>query len=212
MNVPDCIRSSGKPRTRCLARIAASLRWLPAWRLLRTIRLDDETALARGRQRNPRLIDRRGEQSFHVGMCQLAGRLHLDESSLLSRSQQKPLRVGQLRSLIEVQRDTGGTCGDRHDGIDPSVRRRIADHERGAVVAWPNGRFRLNPFSTALFRAKGPPYSSLGHRPRQPGPHTRQGLKARLIFPPRSRPQMNRAVGPLHPSRRPSLGRWPRLV
>src|ERR1700691_3057485 len=67
-------------------------------------------------------------------MCQLAGRLHLDEASLLSRSPQKPLRVGQLRSLTEVQRYTGGTCADRHDGIDPSVRRRIADDEGVAVV------------------------------------------------------------------------------
>src|ERR1700722_7010077 len=96
-----------------------SLRRLPAWRLLRTIRLDDETPLPLGWQRNPRLINRRGNQRFHVGMRQLAGRLHLDEANLLSRSLQKPLRVGQLRSLIEVQRYTGRTRSDRHDGIDP---------------------------------------------------------------------------------------------
>src|ERR1700678_2306874 len=103
------------------------LRRLPAWRLLRTIRLDDETALPLGWQWNPRLINRGGDQRFHVGMCQLAGRLNLDETSLLSRSPQKPLRVGQLRSLIEVQGHTGGTCAYRHDGIDPSVHRRVAD-------------------------------------------------------------------------------------
>src|SRR5271169_688968 len=97
------------PRDTLPLRIPPSLRWLPAWRLLRTIRLDDETALPRGRQRNPRLIDRRGDQSFHVGICQLAGRLQLDEASLLSRSPQKPLRVRKLRSLIEVQGHTGGT-------------------------------------------------------------------------------------------------------
>src|SRR4051812_15268079 len=67
-------------------------------------------------------------------MCQLAGRLHLDEANLLSRSPQKPLRVGELRSLTEVQRYTGGRCADRHDGIDPSVRWRIADDEGETVV------------------------------------------------------------------------------
>src|SRR5436305_2090713 len=115
-------------------RANASLRRLPAWRLLLTIRLDDETALPLGWKRNPRLINRRCDQRFHVGMCQLAGRLHLDEANLLSRSPQKPPRVGQLRSLTEVQRYTGGRCADRHDGIDPSVRRRIADDEGVTVV------------------------------------------------------------------------------
>src|SRR5215203_5872482 len=86
----------------------------PAWRLLRTIRLDDETALPLGWQWNPRLINRSCDQRFHVGMCQLAGRLHLDEANLLSRSPQKTLRVGQLRSLTEVKRYTGGRCVDRH--------------------------------------------------------------------------------------------------
>src|SRR5687767_6853881 len=47
------------------------LRRLPGWRLLRIIRLDDETALSLGWQRNPRLINRSGDQRFHVGMCQL---------------------------------------------------------------------------------------------------------------------------------------------
>jgi len=117
-----------------LHQMPPSLRRLPAWRLLRTIRLDDETARTLGWQWNPRLINRRGDQRLHVGMCQLAGRLHLDEASLLSRSPQKPLRVGQLRSLTEVQRYTGGICTDRHDGIDPSVRRRIADDEGVTVV------------------------------------------------------------------------------
>src|SRR5205085_5941479 len=56
------------------------------------------------------------------------------EANLLSRSPQKPPRVGQLRSLTEVQRYTGGRCADRHDGIDPSVRRRIADNEGVTVV------------------------------------------------------------------------------
>src|SRR3954452_13409889 len=114
--------------------IPPSLRRLPAWRLLRTIRLDDETALSLGWQRNPRLINRRGDQRFHVWMGQLAGRLHLDEASLLSRSPQKPLRVGQLRPLTEVQRYAGGTCADRHDGIDPSVLRRITDDDGMTVV------------------------------------------------------------------------------
>src|SRR5262249_29562746 len=109
--------------------IPPSLRRLPAWRLLFTIPLDNETALPLGWQWNPRLVNRGGDQRFHVGMCQLAGRLHLDEASLLSRSPQKPLRVGQLRPLTEVQRNTGGTCADRHDAIDTSVRRRIADDE-----------------------------------------------------------------------------------
>src|SRR5262249_40664980 len=68
-----------------------SPRRLPAWRLLRTIRLDDETALPLGWQWDPRLINRSGDQRFHVGMCQLAGRLQLDEASLLSRSSQKPV-------------------------------------------------------------------------------------------------------------------------
>src|SRR5262245_22964740 len=117
-----------------LHQMPPSLRRLPAWRLLRTIRHDDETARTLGWQWNPRLINRRGDQRFHVGMCQLAGRLHLDEASLLSRSPQKPLRVGQLRSPIEVQRYTGGICTDRHDGIDPSVRWRIADDEGVTVV------------------------------------------------------------------------------
>src|SRR5262249_8550307 len=111
-----------------------SLRRLPAWRLLRAIRLDEETALPLGWQWNPRLINRSGDQRFHVGMCQLAGRLHLDEPSLLSRSPKKPLRVGQLRPLTEVQRSTGGAWADRHDAIDPSVRRRIADDEGVTVV------------------------------------------------------------------------------
>src|SRR5262245_28957578 len=114
--------------------IPPSLRRLPAWRLLCTIRLDDETALPLGWQWKPRLINRRCDQRFHVGMCQLAGRLHLDEASLLARSPQKSLWVRQLRSLTEVQRNTGGTCADRHDGIDPSVRRRIADDEGVTVV------------------------------------------------------------------------------
>src|SRR5262245_42911374 len=114
--------------------IPPALRRLPAWRLLCTIPLDDETALPLRWQWTPRLINRCGDQRFHVGMCQLAGRLHLDEASLLSRSPQKPLRVGQLRSLTEVQRHTGGTCADRHDGIDPAVRRRIADDEGVTVV------------------------------------------------------------------------------
>src|SRR5262245_4850341 len=61
-------------------------------------------------------------------------RLHLDEASLLSRSPQKPIRVGQLRPLTEVQRYTGGTCADRHDAIDTSVRRRIADDEGVTVI------------------------------------------------------------------------------
>src|SRR5262249_35388926 len=114
--------------------IPPSLRRLPAWRLLRAIRLDDETVLPLGWQWNPRLINRGGDQRFHVGMCQLAGRLHLDEASLLSRSPQKPLRVGQLRPLTEVQRYTGGARAERHDAIDPSVRRRIADDEGVTVV------------------------------------------------------------------------------
>src|SRR5262245_12099386 len=114
--------------------IPPSLRRLPAWRLLCTIRLDDETALPLGWQWNPRLLNRRCDQRFHVGMCQLAGRLHLDEASPLSRSPQKPRRVGQLRPLTEVQRYAGGTRADRHDGIDPSVRRRIADDEGVTVV------------------------------------------------------------------------------
>jgi hypothetical protein len=107
--------------------IPPSLGRPPASRLLRTIRHDDETTLPLGWQGNPRLVNRRGDQCLHVGMCQLAGRLHLDEAGLLSRPPQKPLRVVQVRSLTEVQRYTGGTCADRHDGIDPSVRRRIAD-------------------------------------------------------------------------------------
>src|SRR6202451_2381613 len=100
--------------------IPPSLRRLPAWRLLRTTRLDDETALPLGWQWNPRLINRRGDQRFHVGMCQLAGRLHVEEASLLSRSPQKPLRVWQLRSLTEVQRYTGGTCADRESRLASS--------------------------------------------------------------------------------------------
>ena len=67
-------------------------------------------------------------------MRQLAGRVHPDEAGLLSRSQQKLLRVGQMMSLIEVQSHTGGTCGDRHDAIDPAVRRRIADDDGVVVV------------------------------------------------------------------------------
>src|SRR3954469_7263496 len=114
--------------------IPPSLRRLPAWRLLRAIRFDDETALPLGWQWNPGLINGSCDQRFYVWMCQLAGRLHLDEASLLSRSPQKPLRVGQLRSLTEGQRYTAGTCADRHDGIDPSVRRRIADDEGVTVV------------------------------------------------------------------------------
>src|SRR6185369_7346257 len=70
----------------------------------------------------------------HVWMCQPTGRFHLDEACLLSRALQEPLRVGQLRSLAEVQRYTGGTCGDRQDGIDPSVRRRVAYDEEAVVV------------------------------------------------------------------------------
>src|SRR5262245_40651625 len=111
-----------------------SLRRPPAWPLFRRSGLDDETALPLGWQWNPRLINRSGDQRFHVWMCQLTGGFHLDEARLLSRPQQNPLRVGQLWSLTEVQRDTGGACGDRHDGIDPSVRRRIADHEVAVVV------------------------------------------------------------------------------
>src|SRR6185369_6175760 len=34
----------------------------------------------------------------------------------------------------EVQGDTGGRCADRHNGIDPLVRRRIADDESETVV------------------------------------------------------------------------------
>src|SRR5258708_39436995 len=67
-------------------------------------------------------------------MRQLAGRVRPDEAGLLSRSQQKLLRVGELRSLIEVQSHTGGTCGDRHNAIDAAVRRRIADDDGVAVV------------------------------------------------------------------------------
>src|SRR6185503_9785675 len=33
-----------------------------------------------------------------------------------------------------VQSHTGGTCGDRHDAIDPAVRRRIADDDGVTVV------------------------------------------------------------------------------
>src|SRR5262249_13611610 len=50
--------------------------------LLRSSRFDDETAFPLGWQRNPRLIDRSGDQRFHVWMCQLTGRFHLDEACL----------------------------------------------------------------------------------------------------------------------------------
>jgi len=49
------------------------------------------------------MFNRRGNEPLHIWMCQLLGRFHPDETSLLSRSQQKLLRVGQLRSMIEVQ-------------------------------------------------------------------------------------------------------------
>src|SRR5207248_5003095 len=55
-------------------------------------------------------------------------------AGLFSRPPQKPLRVGQLGSLIEVQGNTGGICADRYDGLDPPVRRRIADDEGVTVV------------------------------------------------------------------------------
>src|SRR5262249_19520839 len=120
---------------RILHIFSPSLRPPSAWPLLlRCSRLDDETALHLGWQRNPRLIDRSDDQRFHVWMCQPTGRFHLDEACLLSRPQQNLVRVGQLRSLTEVQRYTGGPCGDRHDGIDPAVRRRIADNEEAVVV------------------------------------------------------------------------------
>jgi hypothetical protein len=80
------------------------------------------------------MINRCGNERLHIRMCQLPCRFHPDEASLLSRSQQKLLRVGQLRSMIEVQIHTVGTCGDRYDGIDPSARRRIGDDEEAGVV------------------------------------------------------------------------------
>jgi hypothetical protein len=67
-------------------------------------------------------------------MHQPAGRIDANEACLLARSQQKLLRVGQLRTIIEVQIHTGGTRGDRYDGIDSSVRRRVGDNEGRAVV------------------------------------------------------------------------------
>src|SRR5258708_23157360 len=111
-----------------------SLRRPPAWPLLHSSPSNDESAPPFGWQRNPRLINRSGNHRLHVWMRQLAGRVHPDEAGLLSRSQQKLLRVGQLRSLIEVQSHTGGTSGERHDAIDPGVRRRIADDDGIVVV------------------------------------------------------------------------------
>src|SRR5438105_15117571 len=40
--------------------------------------------------------------------------------------------------------------------------------------------------SMPRLRAKGPPHTSLGHRPRYSTDHETKGLKARFIFPPRS--------------------------
>src|SRR5687767_4754545 len=67
-------------------------------------------------------------------MRQLAGRVQRDEAGLLSRSPQELGRVGQLRPRLEVQRRSGGTRGDRHDALDPAVRRRLADDDGVAVV------------------------------------------------------------------------------
>src|SRR5579862_2719 len=111
-----------------------SLRRPPAWPLLSSSASNDESAPPVRWQRNPRLINRSGNHRLHVWMRQLAGRVHTDEAGLLSRSQQKLLRVGQPRSLIEVQSHTGGTCGDRHDAIDPAIRRRVTDDDGVVVV------------------------------------------------------------------------------
>lgn len=98
------------------------------------IRFDDEAALRCGWQRNDCIVNRCGNQRLYVRMRQPAGRIHANEACLLARSQQKLLRVGQLRTVIEVQIHTGGTCGDRYDGIDSSVRRRVGDNEGRVVV------------------------------------------------------------------------------
>src|SRR5580700_5762556 len=80
------------------------------------------------------MINRRGNKRLHIWMCQLPDRFQPDEASLLSRSQQKLLRVGQLRSIIEVQIHSVNTCGDRYYGVDSSVRRRIGDDKEAGVV------------------------------------------------------------------------------
>src|SRR5207302_10117652 len=77
-----------------------SLRRPPAWPLLRSIRLNDEFATTIGWQRNTSQVNGSGDQRLNIRMRQLPSSFHRDEAGLLSRSQQKPLRVWQLRSLI----------------------------------------------------------------------------------------------------------------
>ena len=109
-----------------------SLRRPRAWPRSRTP--NDESAPPLGWQRNCGPINRSDNQRLQVWMCQLAGRFHSHKAGLLSRSKQQPLRVGQLRPLIEVQPHTVGTCGDRHDAIDPPIRGRIAEDDGVRVV------------------------------------------------------------------------------
>ncbi len=76
-----------------------SLRRLPPWPPLGCRRLNDELPLPLGWQGNRRVINRGDDQRLHVRMSQLASRVDPNEAGLLSRSLQKLLRVGQLRSM-----------------------------------------------------------------------------------------------------------------
>jgi aromatic ring-opening dioxygenase LigB subunit len=116
--------------------LASFLQGAPEWR-------GPKVAIANPSQRLPReanvefgkavaeAANADGRRIAFVASCDWAhrhdpngpGGFHPDEASLLSRSLQKLLRVGQLRSMIEVQIHAVGACGDRYGGFDALFRR-----------------------------------------------------------------------------------------